>query len=118
MWKIKRQVALLTTADGKIFLLGIISEVQGITAEKHNRIHALLVKKGIPLNKMATCIFYITSVNTGELNGIIKRLEASFNHAILDLASHHHIFELVCGAASELFPWKRLKKIQHYMSQF
>ena len=107
MGKIKRLVALLTTADGMKILLGIISEVQGITAEKHNRIHALLDKKGIPLNKMATCIFYITSVNTGELNGIIKRLEASFNHAILDLASHHHIFELVCGAASELFLWKR-----------
>ena len=75
MGKIKRLVALLTTADGKKILLGIISEVQGITAEKHNRIHALLVKKGIPLNKMATCIFYITSVNTGELNGIIKTRE-------------------------------------------
>ena len=98
----ERVAVLLTTADGKEILLGIIPVINGTAAEEHNRILALLVKKGIPLNKIAACVFDTTSVNTGEINGIVRRLEASFNHAILELACRHHIYELVCGAASEL----------------
>ena len=47
-------------------------------------------------------MFDTTAVNTGEVNGIVKRIEASLAHVILKLACRHHIYELVCGAASEI----------------
>ena len=54
-------------------------------------------------------------MNTGEINGVVKRLEASVGKNILQLACRHHIYELVCGAASEIVlgknePGKEKKK--------
>ena len=62
----------------------------------------MLNKNKIPLEKIAACVFDTTAVNTGELNGIVRRLESSFDHSFLELACRHHIYELVCGAASEI----------------
>ena len=62
-----------------------------------------------------------TSVNTGEISGIVRRLEDSLGHPILEMACRHHIYELVCGAASEIVLGKtelgkNKKKLHHLMS--
>ena len=62
----------------------------------------LLKEKEINLKKIVGGVFDTTSVNTGELSGIVRWLEDSIGHSILELACRHHIYELVCGAASEI----------------
>ena len=47
------------------------------------------------------CVFDTTAVNTGVKNGIVKRLETSLFHPLLELACRHHVYELVCGAVTE-----------------
>ena len=69
----------------------------------------LLNENKIPFNKISSCVFDTTSVNTGEVNGIVCKLETSFNHPILELACRHHMYELVCGAASEIIIGKPQK---------
>ena len=98
----ERVAVILTSSDGDEILLGIMPVTNGTAAEEHKVILNLLVENKIPLEKIAACVFDTTSVNTGELNGIIRKLEASLNHSYLELACRHHIYELVCGAASEI----------------
>ena len=105
----ERIAVLLTTSDGEEILLGIIEVENGTAAKEHEAILKLLNDNKIPLDKISSCVFDTTSVNTGELSGIVRRLEASLDHSILELACRHHMYELVCGAASEII----LGKPQH-----
>ena len=97
-----RVAVILTASGGEEILLGIIPVANGTAAEEHRAILSLLNERKIPLDKISACVFDTTSVNTGELNGIVRRLETSLNHSFLELACRHHIYELVCGAASEI----------------
>ena len=74
----------------------------GTAAEEHKIIINLLKEKNINLKKIIGVVFDTTSVNTGEISGIVRRLEDSLGHPILEMACRHHIYELVCGAASEI----------------
>ena len=98
----EKLAVLLTTSNGDEILLGIIPVVDGTAAEEHKSIINLLKEKEINLKKIVGGVFDTTSVNTGELSGIVRRLEDSIGHSILELACRHHIYELVCGAASEI----------------
>ena len=98
----ERIAIVLTTSDGAEILLGIMPVANGTAAEEHSIILSLLNEKQISLDKIAGCVFDTTSVNTGELNGIVRRLETSLCHPVLELACRHHIYELVCGASSEI----------------
>ena len=102
-----RVAVLLTASGGEEILLGIIPVQNGTAAEEHRAIINLLNERKIPLNKIAACVFDTTSVNTGELNGIVRKLETSLNHSILELACRHHIYELVCGAVSPVIIGKK-----------
>ena len=97
-----RLAVIITTSDGSEILLGIMPVANGTAAEEHKIILGLLAEKQIPLDKIVAGVFDTTSVNTGELNGIVRRLESSLGHPILELACRHHIYELVCGASSEI----------------
>ena len=99
---VERIAVVLTTSDGTEILLGIMPVENGTASEEHKIIFSLLNEKQIPLDKIAACVFDTTSVNTGELRGIVRRMEASCNHSFLELACRHHIYELVCGASSEI----------------
>jgi len=99
--KEERVAVLLTTSGGDEILLGIIPVKNGTASEEHSKILDLLIEKKIELPKIIACVFDTTSVNTGEKNGIVKRLEASLSHALLELACRHHIYELVCNSVSE-----------------
>ena len=83
-------------------MLGIIPVVDGTAAEEHKSILNLLKEKEVDLKKIVGGVFDTTSVNTGKLSGIVRRLEDSIGHSILELACRHHIYELVCGAASDI----------------
>ena len=74
----------------------------GTAAEEHKIIINLLKEKNINLKKIIGVVFDTTSENTGEISGIVRRLEDSLGHPILEMACRHHIYELVCGAASEI----------------
>ena len=98
----EKLAVLLTTSNGDEILLGIIPVVDDTAAEERKSIINLLKEKEINLKKIVGGVFDTTSVNTGELSGIVRRLEDSIGHSILELACRHHIYELVCGAASEI----------------
>ena len=104
---VERVAVILTSSEGEEILLGIMPVTNGTAAEEHKVILNLLVEKKITLDKIAACVFDTTSVNTGELNGIIRKLESSMNHSFLELACRHHIYELVCGAAGEIVLGKK-----------
>ena len=87
---------------GNVILLGILLVQNGTASEEHQKILQVLNENYIPLNKIAAGVFDTTAVNTGEISGVVKRLEASVGQNILQLACRHHIYELVCGAASEI----------------
>ena len=93
---------ILTSSNGNEIQLGIIPVVNGTAYEHHTKIIELLIEKDISFKKIVACIFDTTSVNTGEITGIVRRLHTSLGHPILELACRHHIYELVCGAASEV----------------
>ena len=97
---------LLTTYEREEILRGLISVENGSSAEEHIKILTLLIKKGIDINKIIACVFDTIAVNTGEKNGIVKRLETSLSHALLKLACRHHVYELVCGAVNEFITGK------------
>ena len=59
----------------------------------------VLKEHGIDYASVAALVFDTTSVKTGVKNGIVVRLE-KLGKSFLQLACRHHIFELVCGAAS------------------
>ena len=98
----ERVAVLLTASNGEEILLGVIEVENGTAAEEHDAILKLLYERKIPLDKISSCVFDTTAVNTGELSGIVRRLETSLGHSILELACRHHMYELVCGAASEI----------------
>ena len=92
----------MTTSGGEEILLGIVPVANGTAVKTHEAILNLLHQNEISFDKISACVFDTTSVNTGEVNGIIRKLERSFEHPILELACRHHMYELVCGAASEI----------------
>ena len=98
----EKLAVILTTSNGNEIQLGIIPVQNGTAYEQHNKIIELLIEKDISLKKIIACVFDTTSVNTGEINGIVRRMQISVGHPILELACRHHIYELVCGAASEI----------------
>ena len=100
--KEERVAVLLTTSEEYEILLGIIPVKNGTASEEDSKILNLLKEKNIELHKIIACVFDTTAVNTGEKNGIVKRLEVSLSHALLELACRHHIYELVCSAVSEV----------------
>ena len=104
--KEERVAVLVTTSEGYEILLGIIPVKNGTASEEHSKILNLLKEKITELQKIIACVFDTTAVNTGEKNGIVKRLEVSLSHALLELACRHHIYELVCSAVSEVVLWK------------
>ena len=111
----ERLVVLLRSPDGNVILLGIILVQNGSASEEHQKILQVLNENYIPLNKIAAGVFDTTAVNTGEISGVVKRLEASVGQTILQLACRHHIYELVYGAASEIvFGIMSPAKIKNY----
>ena len=98
----EKLAVILTTSNGNEIQLGIIPVQNGTAYEQHNKIIELIIEKDISLKKIIACVFDTTSVNTGEINGIVRRMQISVGHPILELACRHHIYELVCGAASEI----------------
>ena len=98
----EKVAVILTSSNGNEIQLGIIPVVNGTAYEHHTKIIELLIEKDISFKKIVACIFDTTSVNTGEITGIVRRLHTSLGHPILELACRHHIYELVCGAASEV----------------
>ena len=98
----ERIAVILTTSGGEEILLGIVPVANGTAAKEHEAILNLLHERKISLDKISACVFDTTSVNTGEVNGIVRKLERTFEHPILELACRHHMYELVCGAASEI----------------
>ena len=73
----ERLVVLLRSPEGNVILLGIILVQNGSASEEHQKILQVLNKNDIPLNKIAAGVFDTTSVNTGDINGVVKRLEAA-----------------------------------------
>ena len=98
----ERIAVILTTSGGEEILLGIVPVANGTAAKEHEAILNLLRERKISLDKISACVFDTTSVNTGEVNGIVRKLERTFEHPILELACRHHMYELVCGAASDI----------------
>ena len=68
--------------------------------------------------KIVAVVFDTTSVNTGDNSGVKKRLEQSVRHALLELACRHHVYELSCGASSEIVLGKTVQVIILTKSDF
>ena len=59
----------------------------------------ILMDYNIRISNIAALVFDTTSLNTGNKQGIVLRLETQFGRSFLQLGCRHHIYELVCGAS-------------------
>ena len=82
-----------------MFPSGVPSTKEGDAATISQKIVDMLAENEVDIQNIAGLVFDTTSANSGHLNGIVVRLEAKFSHKLLQLACHHHIPELICGAA-------------------
>ena len=91
---------LLTGTDGQEVLLSV-SEVQDeANAENESQhIMKILMDYNVRISNIAALVFDTTSLNTGNKQGIVLRLETQFGRSLLQLGCRHHIYELVCGAS-------------------
>ena len=91
---------LLTGICGKEVLLSVIDvEAQSNAENETKRIIEVLNEYNIEFSSIAALVFDTTSLNTGNKQGIVVRLETEFGRSLLQLACRHHIYELVCGAS-------------------
>ena len=91
---------LLTGTCGKEVLLSVIDiEGQSNAENETKQIIKVLQDYNIVFSNIAALVFDTTSLNTGNKQGIVVRLEAEFGRHILQLACRHHIYELVGGAS-------------------
>ena len=78
-----------------------MSEVQDeANAENESQhIMKILMDYNVRISNIAALVFDTTSLNTGNKQGIVLRLETQFGRSLLQLGYRHHIYELVCGAS-------------------